>query len=141
MDFADFDSKAVAERGVVLELVSPATNGIWVDADGKPFFIRLRGMDSEKMRKAIERRVNDLRRSGKQKGEFDTDEADAEKARLYAAATIEWYIPPVDGEVWECNEKNARRLYSDSRFPWVVEQIEKAVADRSGFFKKASANS
>lgn len=143
VDFADFDSKAAAERGTVLELISPATKKTWLDDEKKPYWIKLLGMDSEKLRKIankiVDRTVNEIRRN--QQSEFDSEEATVEKVKLYAIATIEWHIPPVDGEKLDCNEKNARKLYSDVRFPWVVEQIDKAINDRASFFEQASPTS
>jgi hypothetical protein len=143
MDFSTLDSKAAAEEGAVIELQDWRKDGPLLDDDGKPYWIEVLGMDSEKLRKVSKsitgKRITDIRRG---KGaEYDAEAEDAERARLYAAATKSWYIPTFDGQALECNEKNARRLYSDPRFPWLVEQIDREIANRQRFFKKASPSS
>lgn len=140
LDFSDLDSKTAAETGTVMEVDDPRNDEKLTDPEGKPYWIELIGTDSAKLkaisRKFIDRRVNGIRK-GKNE-DFDSDTADQERVQLYAAATKSWYLLPIDGEALECNEKNAKRLYSDARFPWLVEQIDKAIADRKRFFKKAS---
>jgi len=139
MDLSTLDSKAAAEAGTVIEIISPATGEPLMD-DGKPVTITILGIDSAKLRgiskKLTDRRFTDIRRG--KNADFDSDVADAERFKLYAAATIAWEGIGLDGAVLECNERNAQKLYSDARFPWLVEQIDKAIADRQRFFKTAS---
>lgn len=141
-DFSTLDSQAACDAGTTIPIISPATAEPMVDdEDGQPVTITILGIDSAKLRKVakdnINRRVNSFRK-GKD-AEFDIDEADAQKFKLYAAATIAWHGIALDSkEPLECNEANAFRFYSDPRFPWLIEQIDKAIADRQRFFKKAS---
>lgn len=142
-DFGNLDTKSAAEGGTVLPLDNPFTNEPLVDSDGKAVTITLLGLDSAKIR-GIARKLNDKRMTDIRRGrntEYDSEIVDAEKAQLYAAATVAWEGIKLDGAVLECNEKNARRLYGDPRFPWLVEQIDRAIADRQRFFKKASPSS
>lgn len=142
-DLNTLDTKAAAESGSMIELDDPRTDEPLLDPDGKPYWIEVLGMDSEKLRgvsrKITDRTVNNMRK-GKQ-GEFDSEAADAERAGVYAAATKSWYLPPLDGQVLDCNERNAKRLYLDPRFPWLAEKIDKEIANRKRFFKKASSSS
>lgn len=140
MDFSTLDSKAAAEAGAVIELVDPRSGEPLVDDEGKPYWLEIIGMDSAKMR-AISQSIVGKRITNSRKGkgaEYDAEAEEAEKYRLYASATKDWYVPTLDGEVLECNEKNAKKLLSDPRFPWLSEQIDRAIADRARFFKKAS---
>lgn len=141
-DLSTLDSKAASEAGTTIEIISPATGEPLLD-DGKPVAITIIGIDSAKLR-GIARKLNDRRMTDIRKGknaDFDSEVADEEKAKLYAAATIAWEGIALDGSVLECNDRNAKKLYSDPRFPWLVEQIDKAIADRQRFFKTASPNS
>lgn len=141
-DLSTLDSKAASEAGTTIEIISPATGEPLLD-DGEPVTITIIGIDSAKLR-GIARKLNDRRMTDIRKGknaDFDSEVADEEKAKLYAAATIEWEGIALDGSVLECSERNAKKLYSDPRFPWLVEQIDKAIADRQRFFKTASPNS
>lgn len=143
MDFSTLDSRAAAESGAVIDLLDPRSGEPLLDDDGKPYWIEIIGMDSAKLRAVsqsiVGKRVTNIRKG---KGvEYDADAEDAEKFRLYATATKSWNVPTFDGQVLECNEKNARKLYADPRFPWIAEQIDKEIANRARFFKKASPSS
>jgi hypothetical protein len=141
LDFSNYDSKAPAEAGATIDILSPATGDPLMDGD-TPVTITILGIDSAKLR-GIARRLTELRINNLRKGkndEFDAAEAEAQKVSLLAAATLAWSgIGLGSTEPLECNEKNAKILYSDPRFPWLVEQIDKAIADRQRFFKKASS--
>jgi hypothetical protein len=143
MDFSTLDSQAAAEAGAVIELEDPRSGETLTDDDGKPYYVEIIGMDSAKLRAVsqgiVGKRIVNIRKG--KGGEYDADAEDAEKFRLYAKATKSWYVPTLDGEVLECNEKNARKLYSDPRFPWISEKIDKEIANRQRFFKKASPSS
>lgn len=140
IDFSALDTKSAAEAGAVVELDDPRNGEPLLDDEGKPYYIEILGLDSAKLRAAarkISAKVVTNIRKGRDT-EYDPEAAEAERATLYAAATKSWYLPPLDGEVLECNERNAKRLYTDPRFPWVVEKIDREIANRQRFFKKAS---
>lgn len=140
VDFTNLDSKAASEAGTAIVLIDPRNNEPLLDDDEKPYFITILGIDSAKLRGiskiSIDRRMNSIRKGNDI--DYDSDVVAKEKAALYAAATTGWYLPPLDGAALEYSEKNAKRLYSDPRFPWLLEQLDKAIADRQRFFKKAS---
>jgi hypothetical protein len=140
LDLASLDTQAAAEAGAFVALDDPRTNEPLVDDDGKAYGIEIIGLDSPKLR-AIARKITDRNITNIRRGkrvDYDSEVAEGEKVELYAAATKSWYLPPLAGEVLECNERNARRLYADPRFPWIVEKIDRDIADRQRFFKSAS---
>jgi hypothetical protein len=142
LDLNNLDAKAAAESGARIELIDPRNGDPLVDDAGKPYYVDLIGTDSAKLRaiskRVVERRVTDIRKG--RNVDYDADAEAAERVKLYAAATIGWYLPTLDGQQLEFSEKVAKSLYADERFPWLVEQIDKAIADRQRFFKKASAS-
>lgn len=143
LDLSTLDTKAAAEEGSFVELEDPRTDEVLRDDDGKAYYIEVIGMDSEKLR-AVSRKITDKRVTNIRKNkdvEFDSEAADKERAGVYASATKSWYLPPLDGQVIECNERNAKKLYLDPRFPWLAEKIDKEIANRKRFFKKASPSS
>jgi hypothetical protein len=143
-DLSTLDSKSAAEAGTFVHLDSPATGEPMYDDDGvTPFGIGIIGGDSGKvsdeLRAIADRRLERIQRNrsivtnslvGRQ-----------EDINTMAAATTHWHLPPVDGEVLVCSEVSARKLYADPRFPWIMEQLEKAIGDRKRFFKRSSKNS
>lgn len=140
-DLAALDTKAAAEQGTAVQLENPITGEPLIDGQGDPVTITVLGMDSAKMRHYM-RTVNDrhLEQFRRQKNPLTSEHQEKEKIEGLAKVTVGWSGIALDGHVLEFNEANARMLYSDPRFPWIVEQLDKAVADRARFFKAASAS-
>lgn len=141
LDMSQLDTRAPANEGANIELENPFTGEPLEDDDGKPYYIEIFGGDSDKVQEQL-RRIADRRLERIQKKrtiETDSTVGRKDDINTLALATKSWYIMPVDGETLECNEHTAKRLYSDKRFPWIFEQLEKAIGDRKRFFKKNSA--
>lgn len=142
-DLNALDTKAASEQGIVVELEHPFTPTVpFVDDDGKPYFIRILGGDAAKVRaksrKQLDRYIA-LIRKNRDPGDAETGEQD--NIDRLAAATLEWHLPPLDGEpVPAPSEAIARKLYSDPRFPWIMEQLTKKINDRASFFVKSSTS-
>lgn len=139
-DFAALDTKALAEKGMVVELEGPDGEPL-LDAEGKQYWIRQLGGDAgkirEKHRKSLDK-VYEKVRKGKAQG--GAAESEREQIDRLAAAVLEWYVPTLDGETLVCTEENARRLYSDPRLPWLPEQLQKRIDDRAAFFATRSTS-
>lgn len=142
-DLSSLDTKAAAERGIVVDLEHPFTpEKPFVDDAGVPYSITILGGDAGKVRakgrKQLDRYIS-LIRKNKDPGDSETSEQD--NIDRLATATIAWHLPPLDGaELPDPTEHLARKLYSDSRFPWIVEQLTKAINDRARFFVKSSTS-
>lgn len=142
-DLATRDTKAAAESGIVVHLKDPATDEPMFGDGEEPVTITILGSDAAKIRAKSHHSLDQAFAKLKKKGdstEGRSEEIERETVKLLAAATIAWTGFVVDGSPMECNEPNARKLYSDPRFPWIVEQLRKVMDDRAAFFQKGSSN-
>jgi hypothetical protein len=140
-DLNELDVKSTAEAGTKVTFENPFTKEPLVDDDSKPYYVKIMGGDAGKVSAALraiaDRRVELLRVEGQK---FITNEQSRqEDFDTMAAATLEWHLPPIDGAEWPCTEENAKKLYADPRFPWIMEKLEKTIGDRRAFFRKSSA--
>lgn len=139
-DFAALDTKALAEKGLVVNLETP-TGDPFVDDDGKQYFIRILGGDAGKIREKHRLSLDKVyERVRKNRDLGGAKESEREQVERLAAATLDWYLPTLDGETLACTEPNARKLYGDPRFPWLVEQLQKRIDDRAAFFANSSTS-
>jgi hypothetical protein len=142
-DLSTLDTKAAAEHGIVVELEHPFNPAApFVDDDGKPYYIKILGGDAgkirDKSRKQLDKYIALIR---KNRSPGDAVAGEEDNIDKLAAATLEWHLPPLDGKPMpEVSEKAAHALYSDPRFPWIVEQLTKAINDRALFFVKSSTS-
>lgn len=142
-DLSTLDTKAPAERGIVVELENPFDPTTpFVDDAGVPYSWTILGSDAGKVRAIARKRLDrmlTLLRKNRDPGDAEANEA-ADIDRL-AAATLAWHLPPIDGQpAPEPNEHSARKILSDPRFPWIAEQLTKAMGDRARFFSKSSTS-
>lgn len=142
IDLGAFDTKSAAERGIKVELENPFTNLPFLDDEKKPYFIRILGGDADKVREKSRKQLDkyiELIRKNQSPGDSLAGEAD--NIDKLSIATIEWYLPPLDGQPMPpASVSAARKLYSDPRFPWIVEQVTKAINDRTRFFSQSSSS-
>jgi hypothetical protein len=134
-----------------LELVSPVTGrplGMWV---------RVFSKDSERGRRAIERLANrriqaETHRGRNVRREVNLDEHEEGRAEVIAACTEKWWEITeaedgselrvdhwtIAGQPFPCTVQNARRLFADPHFTWMLDQVDLFAATRSGFAKPSS---
>ena len=130
-DLSKFDTATLANNGAPVPLVSPLGDVI-IGNDGKPVTFYIYGQDSKKFRDTI----NEIRRRnvGKKAKVKTPDEEDAEVIERLADLTAGWSNNfDLDGEAFTYSRENAIKLYSDSRFQWLYEQINRAVMNRANF--------
>lgn len=142
-DLSALDTKTAAEKGLVVELEHPLDPSVpFVDDTGVPYSWTILGADAGKVRdKAAKQfdRYFELLRKNKNPGGYAAGEKD--NIDRLAAATITYHLPTIDGQpAPEPNEHNARKILSDPRFPWIAEQLTKAIGDRARFFAKNSTS-
>jgi hypothetical protein len=138
MDLAKLDTLNPAEEGTVVELEHPVTKDPIIGDDGKPWTISVRGEDSATVRTTV-KKLSDKRWERLRKGKkYDSDQDDADLVEKLASATIGWHGLILDGEPYQFSRENAKKLYADPRFPWIVEQVQLAMVDRQRFFTNAS---
>lgn len=140
-DFAALDTKTAADQGTVVTIENPVTDEPLTDSEGQPVTITVLGSDSAKLtellRKNGDRRLDRMR---KQRDFVVDNVATVERRRIerLVAATIAWSGVGLNGQVLECTEANAWTFYSDPRWPWLLDQLDKAIDDRKRFFLPAS---
>ena len=128
-DLSLLDSVAVANQGEVLTLLHPATN------EELDTTITLMGSDSDEYRNTIKKRFEAAQRQAKNKRNQDVDLDDAEQKsqELLAKMTLGWENLEMGGKSVKFTVEAAKEIYS--KFPWIREQVEKFVSDRSNFIK------
>lgn len=128
-DFASRDVAAKAEEGAELEVLDPVTG----EAVGA--YITLAGADSVVHRKAVanisKRRFNN-QKGFRNKG-FDPERMEAESIEILAACTLSWKGVTLEGAALPCSRDNAIKMYT--RFPWLREQVEAFISDRSEYLQ------
>ena len=129
IDFASRDVAAKAEEGAELEVLDPVTG----EAVGA--YITLAGADSVVHRKAVanisKRRFNN-QKGFRNKG-FDPERMEAESIEILAACTLSWKGVTLEGAALPCSRDNAIKMYT--RFPWLREQVEAFISDRSEYLQ------
>jgi hypothetical protein len=127
MDLAKLDLTKASNEGAWYTLKHPATGE---ELSGK---IKIVGKDSTKftqMSEEFRRKTLEDMKSTKtmsQKMESAQEQSDA----ILVACTLDWEEMMLDGEDLPFTEANVRMIYS--RFHWIKEQIDIAIADRSNF--------
>ena len=139
-DLNTLDTKAAAEAGIVVQLEHPFDPALpFTDDAGTPYSITIMGGDAGKVRAKARKQLDrylTLIRKNQDPGDAEASEVD--HIDRLAAATIAWHLPDLDGKpVPALSEVTARTLYADPRFPWIVEQLTKAIGDRTRFFKRS----
>lgn len=121
MDLSTLNTAKGATEGAELTLRHPVTND---ELDGK---IRLKGGDSREYRAALHRTFQDrVKRGGR-----TYEETEDTTASILAEVTIDWGGIEENGEEVPFGYENAKRIYSE--YPWIREQVERFIADRSNF--------
>lgn len=139
-DLAALDLQSGSDGGTEVHLEHPVTGLPLYDATDQPIFIAVLGEDSKKVR-AQDRKANDRRTDMLRKNRgnaLDTESSERDAVERLVAATLRWNLMPLDGKALPCTPLNARRVYSDPRFPWIAEQIDKAMKDKKRFFSPES---
>lgn len=133
MDFSKLDTATPANAGEALQIINPFT--------GEPLegtIILLRGADSAEFQRATKAAGNRRLESMTKKGAQNTVTIEAlakDTVEAFVAVTIGWSGIELDGKELDYSEANARKLYSDERFPWLVEQLDTFVGNRRNFMK------
>jgi len=142
-DLSTLDTKTAAEEGLVVELENPfEPEKPFVDDDGVPYSITILGGDAGKVRTKEKKQLNRILTAIRKGKDSDAEAGEQDNIDKLAAATLAWHLPQLDGETLPPpTEHLARKLYSDPRFPWIIEQLTKRIGDRSRFFKKSSPSS
>jgi hypothetical protein len=141
-------TKKLAEAGVEIQLLDPA-NDLPMDE-----MITVLGSDSEACKKIQQRQTNhrlevQAQKGNRKKPTTSAEAMEAEGLDLLVECTKSWRtllkdekgkvvgsrpeIELAEGEWLEFTPENVRRLYEE--LPWIKEQIDQAIGDRSNFLQ------
>jgi hypothetical protein len=127
-DLSSIDTIADANKGAAIELFHPTTGvdlGITVYVLGK---------DSDKFRQVQatqgRKRTQKLQKTGFRIG-ISADDIEQDAIELLAAVTTGWENMVMGGKELPFSTENAEVVYT--KYPWIREQIDGAVGDRSRF--------
>ena len=118
-----------------LHLCHPSTGLELVDEeDDTPVLIQLYSADSDTYRAAV-RKFGNKKLNEKKNRKQSIEELEESSASLLATATHGWSGLKIGENELAFNFANAKKLYRD--FPWIREQVEDFINDRSNFLKSA----
>jgi hypothetical protein len=129
-DLTNLDTVDAAEKGAVMEVLHP-TDNVPIGMT-----ITLVGVDSDVYRKTVNKSI-DKRLQRMRPGQsfpFSAEEQEENGLNLLASCTLAWEGVVVDGEELPCTKENAKALYR--RFPWLKEQVDMFIGDRSNFLRR-----
>lgn len=130
MDFANYETKTNAEKGVEMVVINPS-NGEKTDAK-----IRLNGRDSSAFRNAMKAQAQKAMEASKRKDEpAGADDYEVETCKTLAACTISWEGVVEDGKAVEFSKEAAASLYL--KYGWLRDQVDRFIGDRTNFFPKS----
>ena len=131
MDLKKHDTVAFSDEGATLTLMSP-------DGSGEPTDIQIvcYGPDSHVVtklrREQSDRRLARARRPGGGK-KVTAAELEAEDCAFLATATKGWSNMQENGKDLPFSYEEALRVYRE--YPWIMEQVNRFIADRANFTK------
>jgi hypothetical protein len=127
-----------------MPIISPLTEGVLKDGDGKEAYISLLSADSEAGRK-IDRAqstqaVRKLRSGRNLQEDEDLTEGQIEKV---IACTTGWYLVDLDGAPIDLpfSKENAKELWNDPGLAWLRRQAWVFINTAGNFIKRSSKNS
>ena len=144
IDIGDIDTVKGSNEGFDVELYHPGTN-----AD-IGIIITVLGKDSDEFQKITrqqnKKRMDRMSKNGFRSGKVappSQDEIDSDNLDMLAGCTTGWKVIDddgvelgtmlLDGDEVPFSTENAKKVYK--RFPWIKEQIDTAIGDRSNFIK------
>ena len=129
IDLASIDTVAGANKGFDVSIYHPGT------LEDLGITITVLGKDSDlyrqKSTKMQQKRLDKLAKGGFRKKNMNIDGSDADAIRLLAECTTGWIGVIENKEEIPFSVDNAIDLYT--KYPWMREQIDEAIADRSNF--------
>lgn len=128
----DLSTLAVTSDGQKLELRHPVEGTLLKTDKGEPITITLVGTDSDVFRKA-QRAILDRRLNQKGKTKLSSAEIEQEGITTLASCTVGWSGIKIDGKELPFSKDNVKALYGRADLPWIKDQVDEFIADRSNF--------
>lgn len=131
MDLSGLKAQSETAR---IDVYHPVTGEALTDDQGQPMWVEVYGADSARYRK-IDQQINDrnlqkaLRSGGR--NAVSTEQLVAQEWERLTHCISAWHIV-VGGEVPPCEPARIREVFES--LPWLREQVEAGMKDRSRFF-------
>lgn len=140
MDFSQYAAKTTVP--VKLHLIGADGKKLFTGQDGKePVTISLVGVDSENYQAAA--RASQNRRLAKinprKVRQVTAEEMENDALEILVACTIAWEGIGWGKEDLKCTPENVRKVYAN--VPFIREQVDEFINDRSNFLGNSSKNS
>lgn len=136
-DLSKFDTATLADKGAPINIVSPLGDVV-IGSDGNPVQFFVLGQDSKKFKADISeaRRQAQAQTKTNNKKTKSPEEEEAEAIVRIAGYTVGWTNNfELDGDKFPFSQENAVKLYSDARFQWIYEQINRQIMNRANFLQ------
>lgn len=108
------------------------------DKTGEPITIDIVGQDSEQYRARARFIQNSRLKTLRKGGDLVSEETEIQDIGTVAACITGWKNITLDKKPLDFNKANVRTLLT--RLPWLREDIDRAIADRSNFLKESSTD-
>jgi tRNA splicing endonuclease len=131
MDLRSLDTRKACNESTPLVLIHPVTG------DDLGTTIHLLGIDSDAYKNATKKQQERILKQAmrnRNMGGIESAERERMSLDLLASCIVGWDGLELDGQALPFSYDNATRVIEE--FPWIREQVDKAVHDR-GFFVKS----
>ena len=125
-----FELSATSDEGELMQVCNPATGEPLFDDEKVAVGMSLVGRDSKEYRNA-QRAVTNRRLSNKSGTTLTAERLESEANEVLAKCVKSWSGIVFEGEAINCDYQNAKMIFD--RVPWIKEQVDEFVADRSNF--------
>jgi hypothetical protein len=132
-DLTKLDIREKSEAGVAMNILHPKDGSFIRNSEGQPVTITLKGRNSMAF-KNINRVISDRNRERAARGATtNEEEARQNEIDFLCAVTVDWTFTDLDGQPFPPTADNIRKLWSDERFSWVLEQATRFAANDGNF--------
>jgi hypothetical protein len=133
MDLSKLEIASASEEGTRIEIYHPITE----QSFEPPIYVWVVGVDSQLYQKTAlalqNKAMKKMIKSGRLRMSMTAEEQQANNIELYAKCTVNWENVEWEGKPLLCNFENVRMVLN--KLPWLREQIETAISDRSLFLQ------
>lgn len=127
----DLSALKISAAGAEMPVLHPVTGDALTNDKGDAMTITLVGTDSVEFKSIVRDRLR--KQPASKAKQVDLEEAEQRGIELLAKITQGWSGIQFEGKPLAFSYENAVKLYSE--LPWLKEQVDKFVADRSNFIK------
>lgn len=138
-DLASLDSRTRSVAGVRFKVRDPRTATPMRNSVGEEVFVLLHGRNSP-IFEQLQQQANDARAARAAAGiELSSEELRQERVDYVAGCTSGWNIEQLDGQPFPYSPENAKRMWADKRFSWLLNEAWAFVINEANFLPDTPA--